>query len=70
MIYFFDNDDGLFDLESEMTVNFKRIEVYSDGSLKEVRRDGSLRGIGDFFIIFDYIFSDDVEMNVFFLELF
>lgn len=68
--HFSDNDDGLSDSESEMTANPKRIEVHSDGSLKEVRRDGSLRGIGDSPITLDYTPSDDVEMNVSPLEPF
>ena len=65
---FSDNDDGLSDSESEVTP--RRIAVHGDGSLKQVKRDGSLRGIGDSPIALDYTPSDDFDMNVSPLEPF
>lgn len=66
--HFSDNDDGLSDSESEVTP--RRIAVHGDGSLKQVKRDGSLRGIGDSPIALDYTPSDDFDMNVSPLEPF
>ncbi|XP_056001146.1 ankyrin repeat domain-containing protein 26-like isoform X4 [Ostrea edulis] len=69
--HFSDNDDGLSDSEeSEVVPKPKRMEIHGDGSLKEVKRDGSLRGIGDSPIALDYTPSDDFEMNVSPLEPF
>ncbi|XP_062588360.1 uncharacterized protein LOC134250039 isoform X5 [Saccostrea cucullata] len=69
--HFDEDDDGLSDFEeSEVELKPKRIEVHRDGTLKEVKRDGTLLGIGDSPITLDYTPSDDFDMNVSPLEPF